>query len=145
MGPSLSHELTHAIMFYSYPSDPEWTPWFAEGVAQWCEAERPNVALGAKNMKRLQSARQGVRPGGLARLLQAGPDDSKGSENLKHYQAAYALVTFLLESDLRERFVEYFDEEAAPGRLDPIAAFKAKIGEMEPIEARWIQWLGEQK
>lgn len=144
--PALSHELTHAMMRYSFAEDPRFSPWLAEGVAQWCETDRPQNQLGFKDLGRLRRVSEEFRPGGLAGLVRADLSRFQGEANRWYYDGAYALVCFLLETpDLRQKFIDYYDEEAGPDQPDREALFKRTIGEFEPIELRWAQWLKAQR
>ncbi|MBI2932178.1 MAG: hypothetical protein HYY16_11050 [Planctomycetes bacterium] len=143
---SFAHQLTHAIMRFSYADDPQWTPWFREGVAQWCETDTWEHPLGVKQLGWLREIRHGVKPGNLLALLKADPERFHGTESSWYYRAAYALVAFLLEEgDLRKGFLSYFDSEAAPGPHDTVGVFETRVGAIEDVEHRWIEWLLEQR
>ncbi len=145
LGAALSHELTHAIMRYSFASKPPWSPWVSEGFAQWCEISTAEAKIGTqRNTSRLKRSRLSVQKDSLTRLLQAKNSNFSGRGNDWYYDASYALVTFLLE-DFREDFIRYFELEAQSRLVDSATDFNRIFVDIPSIERRWLEWLQQWK
>jgi len=149
LGPTLSHELTHAIMRYSFPTNPSWSPWLSEGFAQWCEISSADAKIGTqRNVTKLRHAGESPQKDSLMRILKATHADFSGAGNDWYYNASYALVTFLLENeDLREGLVRYFALEADGRAVDSPTEFNRIVakGDVSAVERRWIEWLQKQR
>jgi hypothetical protein len=126
----LYHELTHLLMdmgvgYYN----PEWTPWFGEGVAGYferCEVISGQLVHGTLAPSLLQQTRQTWLPERSARLINllitATGQHFEDKNNAEYYNKSYLLVYFLLHGEqgkYREKFLEYFEEERKDGPCPP--------------------------
>ena len=126
---TLYHEITHLIFdLGTGGGNPEWSPWFNEGVAVYFELSRVvdgQIDPGPRNsaiMTRVRRAVPGGLPHSVAKLLSASYEDFRGKDNDLYYYTSYLLVYFLLhgqEGAYCQKFYRYFQQQRRPGPCPP--------------------------
>jgi hypothetical protein len=140
----LIHEMVHAILYHSAPRA-ELSNWLSEGLATYLAVYEPRSnKLGGLDYGYIELAKRMLIQGkdhlNLRRLLEARPEDFKGQKNRVFYALSHALVGFLIQSPLRQKFFNYIKIEKRPGRVSRLT-FEVEIGELNQVEKGLKEWL----
>jgi hypothetical protein len=131
--PTLRHEAVHAILDREVRgTNHEWPTWLNEGLAQAFEAGRLDASgrlvPGPLDEGQAWHVRRLLRDGTLEetwRLVSRSHEEFMADATTSYAHAA-ALVLYLMERRWDE-FLEHFEDERKPGRLDP-GVFTTRFG-----------------
>ncbi|MHC4941012.1 MAG: DUF1570 domain-containing protein [Planctomycetota bacterium] len=138
---TLQHEVVHLLMGQSKRIGVRYSPWLAEGLAQYFEGYSPGGHRLAREQKvflRHALGKTGIDVSALIRTQDY--DRFLQNEGAKNYIKALALVTYLMETQPRERMADYIDGEKL-GQADRYKLFKQAFGDPETMGNAVLQHL----